>query len=197
MTTEKIRQLKRELRKEYKAKRKLVEENRKRDLDKSICDNILDSVSYRYADVVLMFYPTQYEINLLTVFEKALQDGKKVAFPRCVAKGIMKFYYAQSKEDFEVSSYGIYEPKTSCEEYVENSARHPLCLVPCLCAYTDGTRLGYGGGYYDRFLSRFEGISMSVQYEENLYEQIPFEKRYDKKTDMVVTERAVYIVGKN
>jgi hypothetical protein len=38
---------------------------------------------------------------------------------------------------------------------------------------------------------------MSVQYEENLYEQIPFEKRYDKKTDMVVTERAVYIVGKN
>ena len=196
MTTEKIRQLKRELRAEYKAKRKAVACEEKQLLDENIRHNILNSVSYKYADVVLMFYPTQYEIDILEVFERAKKDGKRVAFPRCVSKGIMKFYFANGIEDFEKNSYGINEPETCCEEYKTGSAKHPLCLVPCLCAFTDGTRLGYGGGYYDRFLSHFEGISMCVQYERHLFEGIPFEKRYDKKTDILVTEKAVYVVGK-
>lgn len=196
MTTEKIRQLKRELRAEYKAKRKNVSCDEKSLLDGNICRNILNSVSYKYADVVLMFYPTQYEIDILEVFDKAKKDKKRVAFPRCVSKGIMKFYFAESEDDFEKNSYGINEPKLSCEEYENVCAKHPLCLVPCLCAFTDGKRLGYGGGYYDRFLSHFDGISMCVQYERHLFGEIPFEKRYDKTTDILVTEKAVYVVGK-
>lgn len=196
MTTEKIRLLKKELRVQFKEKRKKLDKQEKKMLDEKISTNILDSVSYEYADVVLMFYPTLYEIDLLNVFEKARMDGKKVAFPRCVSKGIMRFYFAENENDFEKSSYGISEPKTHCEEYVPGCAKHPLCIVPCLCAFTDGARLGYGGGYYDRFLSHFDGISMCVQYEQNLFDSIPFDKRYDKKTDIVVTEKAVYVVGK-
>lgn len=195
MTVQEIRQQKKELRTTFKAKRRTLNPKHKAELDKAVCNGILESVSYKHADVVLMFYPTEYEIDVLEVFEKAKQDGKRVAFPRCVSKSVMKFYFAESLEDFEKSKYGINEPRLSCEEYEQGTYSHPLCIVPCLCAFTDGKRLGYGGGYYDRFLSHFDGISMCVQYEQNLYEQIPFEKRYDKKTDAVVTERAVYVVG--
>ena len=196
MATEKIRLLKKELRLQFKEKRKNLDKQKKTELDGKISANIMKSVSYEYADVVLMFYPTLYEIDLLDVYEKAKADGKRVAFPRCVSRGIMKFYFAEKENDFEKSSCGISEPKTHCEEYVPGCAKHPLCIVPCLCAFTDGARLGYGGGYYDRFLSHFDGISMCVQYEQNLFDGIPFDKRYDKKTDIVVTEKAVYVVGK-
>ena len=196
MSTEITRQQKKELRAMLKAKRKQIAADIKKQLDKNICNNILNSVSYRYADVVLMFYSAEYEIDVLGVFEKALQDGKRVAFPKCVSKGVMKFYFVSTKQDFITGSYGILEPKDTCEQYNPAAAVHPLCIVPCLCAYTDGKRLGYGGGYYDRFLSSFDGISMCVQYEDFLFEQIPFDKRYDKKTDIIVTEKAVYVVGK-
>ena len=195
MTIQEIRQQKKELRTIYKAKRHTLTSECKAELDAVICTQILESISYKYADVVLMFYPTEYEINILPIFEKAKADGKKVAFPKCVSKGIMKFYLAETEADFEKSRYGINEPREGCKEYTDGSAMHPLCIVPSLCAFTDGRRLGYGGGYYDRFLAHFEGISMCVQYEQNLHEDIPFEKRYDKKTDVVVTEKAVYVVG--
>ena len=195
MTTEKIRQLKKELRTEYKEKRKSLAAEEKKVLDQSICQNILNSVSYKYADAVLMFYPTDREIDIRAIFEKAKQDGKKVAFPRCVARGIMKFFFAESVADFERSSYGILEPKESAAEYVNDDFCHPVCIVPSLCATFEGKRLGYGGGYYDRFLSSFKGISMCTQYEMCIKDDIPFEKRYDKKTDIVVTEKAVYVVG--
>lgn len=195
MTTEEIRALKRKLRKQLKDKRQELDKEEKKLLDGKITQNILNSVSYKYADAVLMFYPTENEIDIKEVFSRAKADGKRVAFPRCVSKGIMKFYFAQSEQDFERSSYGILEPKEGCEEYNGEAYLHPLCVVPCLCACHDGKRLGYGGGFYDRFLASFGGISMSVQYEDFIVDDLPFEKRYDKKTDIIVTEKAVYVVG--
>lgn len=196
MTTEQIRQAKRALRGEYKKKRSEIPSCQRKILDEKICKNITDSVSFEYADVVLVFYPTVQEIDIRAVFDVARKQGKRLAFPRCVSKGVMKFYFADNEESFERSAYGILEPKEECEECVCDSFSHPLCLVPSLCVCPDGSRLGYGGGFYDRFLSSFDGISMCVQYEEFICDSIPFEKRYDKKVDAVVTEKAVYVVGK-
>ena len=93
MTIQEIRQQKKELRTTFKAKRRTLTSEYKAELDKALCTRILESVSYKYADVVLMFFSTEYEIDILPVFEKAVKDGKRVAFPRCMEKGIMKFYY--------------------------------------------------------------------------------------------------------
>lgn len=197
MSTEEIRQKKRELRGIFKEKRKSMRESEKAILDKEICDNILKSVSYKYADVLLVFSPTEKEVNIKEVIKKAWTDGKKTVFPKCESKGIMNFYVVETDEDLKKGSYGIYEPDTEkCKPFEAENAKHPLCITPCLCASTDGKRLGYGGGYYDRFLSKFCGISMSVVYGEFLCDDIPFDKRYDKKTDIVVTEKGVYVVEK-
>lgn len=196
MSIEEIRQKKRELRRLYKEKRRNIDGDEKKRLDEKICSNILNSVSYKYADVVLAFCPTEREVDIRAVTAAAKRDGKRVAFPRCESKGIMKFYFVDDEKDLKAGSYGIYEPIEGSEPYSEEKAAHPVCIVPCLCADVDGKRLGYGGGYYDRFLSSFKGISLSTVYEEFIFVDIPFEKRYDRRTDIVVTEKGVRVVEK-
>ena len=192
MTTQEIRDTKKEIRKINKQKRAELSREIKAELDQKILGFVENSVSYKYADVVLMFCPTDEEINILPLFEKARKDGKRVAFPKCFSQGIMKFFYVDDLSLLKEGKYGIKAPEGG-EEFT--LSEHPLCIVPCLAAAKDGTRLGYGGGFYDRFLSKFSGISVCVQYEDFVYEKLPQEKRYDKKFDVLVTERSVRVIG--
>lgn len=192
MSTEQIRNDKREIRKINKQKRAELQDIIKSERDAKICKAIIDSVSFKYADTLLMFCPTNQEINILPVFEAAMKSGKRVAFPKCYAKGIMKFYYVDDLSLLKEGKYGIKAPEEG-EEFEESL--HPLCIVPSLAATKKGTRLGYGGGFYDRFLHKFEGISMCVQYDEFVMEELPQEKRYDKKFDVLVTESGVCVIG--
>lgn len=193
MSTEQIRNDKREIRKVNKQKRADMDKAIKAQLDQKICDYIVNSMSFKYADVLLMFCPTHEEINILPLFEAAKKEGKRVAFPRCYAKGIMKFFYVDDLTLLKEEKYGIKAPDEG-EEFT--SSLHPLCLVPCLSATKSGTRLGYGGGFYDRFLHKFDGISMCVQYDEFVTDELPQERRYDKKFDVLVTESGVFAVGR-
>lgn len=193
MSTEEIRNQKREIRKINKQKRAEIQKDIKAEHDARICDYIINSMSFKYADVLLMFCPTNEEINILPLFEAAKNAGKRVAFPKCFAKGIMKFFYVDDISLLVEGKYGIKAPEEG-EEFV--SSIHPLCIVPSLAATKKGTRLGYGGGFYDRFLHKFEGISMCTQYDEFVTDQLPQEKRYDKKIDVLVTESGVFVVGK-
>lgn len=193
MATQEIRELKRALRKEFKSRRERLDKSVKAALDEKIRSRILNSQSFKYADTVLMFCPTESEVDILPIFEKALSLGKRVAFPRCKKRPDMDFFYVTSLDGLTANSYGIKEPDLSCEKF--EGSLHPFCIVPCLSSSKNGYRLGYGGGFYDKFLSKFEGISASVVYEDFLSEKIPTEKRYDKKTDLIITEKGVFIVG--
>ncbi len=193
MSTEQIRNEKKEIRKINKQKRADMDKTIKAELDAKICDFIKNSVSFKYADTVLMFHPTEEEINILPVFEAARKNGKRVAFPKCFGKGIMKFFYVDDLSLLKQGKYGIKAPNE--DEELEASA-HPLCIVPSLSATKKGTRLGYGGGFYDRFLHKFDGISMCVQYDGFVTDELPQEKRYDKKFDILVTESGVCVIGK-
>ena len=191
MSTEEIRNKKRQLRQENKKIRAEIKGNIKAETDAVICEYIIQSMSFKYADTVLMFYPTEEEINILPVFETARKEGKRVAFPKCFSKGTMKFYYVDDLSLLVEGRYGIKEPE---ETEMFDFSLHPLCIVPSLAATKKGTRLGYGGGFYDRFLHKFEGISMCVQYDELVTDELPQERRYDKKFDVLVTESGVCVV---
>ena len=193
MSTEKTRLDKAQIRKINKAKRAEMPRDKKQLLDGKICEHIINSMSFKYSDTLLMFCPTDEEIDILPLFYAAKNSGKRVAFPRCFSKGIMKFFYVDDLSLLKEGKYGIKAPD-EVEEFV--SSVHPLCIVPSLAASKNGTRLGYGGGFYDRFLSKFDGISMCVQYDEFLAENLPQEKRYDKKFDVLVTESGVCVIGK-
>ena len=192
MSTEQIRNDKKEIRKINKQKRAEMDKGIKMERDGKICDYIINSMSFKYADVLLMFCPTDEEIDIMPLFDAAKRNGKRVAFPNCFGKGIMKFYYVDDLTMLKEGKYGIKAPDEG-EEF--DTSAHPLCIVPCLAATKKGTRLGYGGGFYDRFLHKFEGISMCVQYDEFVTDDLPQEKRYDKKFDVLVTESGVCVIG--
>ncbi len=193
MTTAEIKQKKNTIRQQYKLRRAELDEALKSLYDKNILDNILSSQSFKYSDTVLLFHPLANEVNLLPLFDVAKALGKKVAFPKCFTGGVMKFYFTDDLKELQKGKYGIYEPKDTCTLF-EGSV-HPLCIVPCLCADKSGMRLGYGKGFYDRFLKDFEGISACVVYEEFISEKLPSEKRYDKKCDLIITQKEVLVVG--
>lgn len=196
MTTQQIREAKRLIRKENKEKRAALSPELKDSLDGKICSFLINSMSFRYADVLLMFCPKEREIDITPVFCEAKKCGKRVAFPRCVSKGVMKFYFVESLDELTEGKYGTREPAENPDKEF-TSSEHPLCIVPCLAADKRGYRVGYGGGYYDRFLSHFDGISACVQYEMFVTQDgVPVEKRYDKKTDLLITDGGVTVVGK-
>lgn len=192
MTTQEIRNKKNRIRKENKKRRAEMDREIKGIYDDKICENIVTSVSFDYADTVLMFYPTEHEADILPVFDIARKTGKRAAFPKTYDGRVMKFFYVDNLSDMQKGRYGIYEPREG-EEFTE--ALHPLVIVPCLAASKKGERLGYGGSFYDRFLKGFEGISMCICYESFVQDELPQEKRYDKKVDIILTENGVTVVG--
>ena len=97
----------------------------------------------------------------------------------------MKFYKTNSAEDLEIGMYNIYEPKSYCEEY--KSKNNDLIIVPCLSVDKENYRIGYGKGYYDKFLKNFSGISICPCYKEMLTDKLPTDK-YDIKINILVTQ---------
>lgn len=179
-----------ELRKKYRSVRAQV---KNRDsLSEKICDLTLGSDIYARADTVLCYWPVASEVNTGRIILKALNDKKKVALPKCTDKnGNMTFYYINSLSDLKEGMYGIMEPQecNKAEFFSEDS----VCIVPGLSFDKAGYRLGYGKGYYDRFLSCFCGKSIGVCFEDCLSTNLPVNE-FDKKVDFIITDKTIYTI---
>ncbi len=189
-----IRKHKIDLRKQHLERRSAIPAETRAVRDEKICKNILSSAAYRYADVLLLYYPIKGEVNVLPVMEAAVNAGKKVAFPRCRAEDhSMTFYYTSSQSDFEKGSYGLQEPLTDLPVFdpEDISRKNVLCIVPAVVYDRRGYRVGYGGGYYDRFFGKYKPASVGVVYEEFILRSVPH-GRFDISVDVVVSERGIY-----
>lgn len=183
-----INQEKKTLRAEYSALRNSLTDIEAKSA--SICDLLINSDLFKNADTVLLYWSVGSEVVTHKMIDKALSDSKKVALPKCIDKdGNMLFYYVVSLSDLSNGMYGIKEPVT--DKLYDISDSCSICLVPGLCFTKDGYRLGYGKGYYDRFLSDFQGVSVGLCFEDCLAEYLPVDM-YDKKVDYVITDKRIY-----
>lgn len=196
MTISDIRAKKNALRKKYKKIRADIVTDGKTELDSAMTDVVLSSMSYKYCKTVLLFCSFKDEPDTSEIAKKALKDGKRVFYPKSYDGGIVRFFKVNSLDDLSDSGmFGIKEPSENSEEYKANGTSE-LCLVPGLCFDRNGYRIGYGKGYYDRFLAKFAGISAGFAYSGCISEEpIVFEKRYDKHVDMIFTEKGVDIIA--
>ena len=189
-----IRKHNTEIRKQHLEKRSAIPLEVRKKRDEKICRNILSSAAFRYADVILMYYPVKGEVDILPLMEAAISAGKQVAFPRCHAEDhTMTFHYVSSEEDFEKGSYGLREPFAALPYFdpATDGDKNVLCIVPAVVYDRRGFRIGYGGGYYDRFFGIFKPASIGVAYEEFIVKNVPH-GRYDISVDVVVSERGIY-----
>lgn len=139
---------------------------------REICARILESDAYAAADVLLLYAALGDEIDLLAIAHDAWRRGKTVAYPRCLDKdGHMAFFTVDSPERLRSASFGIPEPDDSCPAW--QGEGNALCILPALAVDSDGHRLGYGKGYYDRFLANFQGKTMCAVYSVCRAERLP------------------------
>ena len=93
---------------------------------------------------------------------------------------------APTLDELERGAYSIPEPRADAEVF--SHRRHALCIVPALAFDRRGFRLGYGGGYYDKFLKEFDGVSLGVTYDALIADKLPTGV-YDVPVDVIITER--------
>ncbi|MBQ3418373.1 MAG: 5-formyltetrahydrofolate cyclo-ligase [Ruminococcus sp.] len=179
------------LRRFFLQKRKiLLEKNpeKKRSLDLEIQSRLLMSEEYRSASLVLCYVSRDFEIDTLGVILAALSNGKRVAAPKCEDDGSMRFYPISSLSDLKTGSFGIKEPKEGIRPLEDLSGS--ICICPALCCDMRGYRVGFGKGYYDRFLKTYEGSTLSLCYSDALIPAINADA-YDIPVHIVVTDEFI------
>lgn len=183
-----IKEEKKLLRAKYTEIRALVADKEAK--SEAMYDYLISSSFYECADTVLLYWSTSSEVITHKMINKALSDGKRLALPKCIDKnGNMLFYYIKSAEDLIDGMYGIKEPAT--DELADSFSDSDICIVPGLSFTEDGYRLGYGKGYYDRFLQNFPGTSIGLCYEDCLAQSLPIDQ-YDKKVNYIITDKTIY-----
>ena len=187
---------KKELRSYIKTKRKSVEN--KAEKDSLVAQNLLSLDEIKKADTVLCYISLDDEICTDEIVRVLLDSGKSVGAPYCVDNnGNMDFYYITDFDDLRIQSFGVREPVIEkCKKVT--SFDNTIIILPGLCFDSNGNRLGYGKGYYDRFLQIHSLISVGLCYNSLIVKKVPTDM-YDKKADIIVTENDIIRinVGKN
>ena len=115
-----------------------------------LCRRVLETESYRTAKTIYGYLPFNQEVNTLPLLLQALADGKQVALPKCCGRE-MRFVLVEDLTCVQPSRFGAPEPIADAPVAEDRQA---LVLMPGLAFDATGHRMGYGGGYYDRFLTR-------------------------------------------
>lgn len=195
-----LRDEKNALRQQYKQMRRELAPQQKEQMDRKIEKRICSLISFRYAKTVLLYYPKSTEIDTLSIMEEALRQGKQVGFPVTQPGGKMDFRLVKDPDTQMVPGpFGVPEPRADCplfDKEATGAAKDTLVLVPGLSFDKDGYRLGYGNGYYDRYLENFNATSIGLVYQDFLAGRLP-RGRYDRCVDLLVTEKGVKFLGKN
>lgn len=183
--------MKNELRDVYK-KKLFSQSNDSRELNsKRISENLFTQPEWIHANIIGLVLSKKFEVDTINIIKQAWKEGKKVAIPKCIPKGRkMEFYIFTSFEQTEVVYYGLQEPIVEQTEFIASESIDTI-VVPGLAFSKEGSRLGFGGGYYDRYLSTYGGNMLALVYECQLSDEIPMEE-HDIVIPKIITENNVY-----
>ena len=190
MQIKNLKKFKINLRSKYREIRVMMSQNKKEIMDKEIEEKFFSLYKYKKANIVLIYVSKEIEVNTLDIIKKMWLDNKIVGVPKCNGDDkSMDFYIIKSFDDLEKGMFGLLEPSIlRCKKITDYSTG--LCVVPGFCFDFSGYRLGYGHGYYDRFLSRFNGTTVGFCYSNCTSFKLPHGK-YDKCVDILVTDRYI------
>lgn len=153
--------MKAELRKQVLQEMKAIPREQKQAMDRALTERFLKHPFYNEAKVIATYLSFPHEFQTQELIEQAMKDGKKVLIPKTYPKGRMDFV-VYNPQQLVKTSFGLLEPQGDLE--VVDASQIDLIHVPGLAVTTEGYRIGYGGGYYDRYLEHFTGHSMSTIY---------------------------------
>ncbi|MDU6267171.1 MULTISPECIES: 5-formyltetrahydrofolate cyclo-ligase [Streptococcus] len=162
--------MKSELRKQVLHEMKAIPRTQKVTLDLALTERLLQHPFYQEAEVIATYLSFSHEFQTQELIEQALKDGKKVLIPKTYPKGRMDFV-VYDPQQLVKTSFGLLEPQGDLE--VVDASQIDLIHVPGLAFTTEGYRIGYGGGYYDRYLEHFSGHTLSTVYPCQVQQFMP------------------------
>lgn len=186
-----IEEQKIELRKNLRLSRSLLDEETRKRVDNGVFQNLISMFEFKGCGYLLTYVSVGEEVDTRAIISYALLHNKTVAVPRCIpSENKLEFYRIESLDELKQSRFGLLEPDADPDKKVEKSLCG-LCLVPGLSFDRFGNRLGYGGGYYDRYLERFSSVTIGLCRSHLLSEEkLPCDF-HDKQVKLILTEREI------
>ena len=170
------------LRKQIREKKRAMTPEEIETASQKLCQLFLTSELYRQAKTIYGYLPYNQEVRTVPMLEQALADGKRVAVPK-VYGDEMKFIYLTDLSRVEKGYAGIPEPVEDGPVADDPTA---LVLMPGLAFDREGHRIGYGGGFYDKFLAAEPTHpTLALCYEFQMVQELPVEE-FDIPVDMVL-----------
>ena len=174
--------MKKELRQTVLNQMKKLSGKEKEQADSWLTQRLLSSAAYQKAQVIATYLSMPHEVSTAAFIEQAQLDGKRVLVPKTYGQGRMIFVDFDGNR-LQKSSFGLMEPTS--EEAVDKT-EIDLIHVPGVVFNSQGFRIGYGGGYYDRYLADYTGASISTIYAVQQAEFTP------SQHDIAVKELIIY-----
>lgn len=184
---------KKEFRKAALIKRSKLTPEERAIKSKQIFRNLLELESFKKAKTVMVYMDFGSEVFTDPIIEYMLENGIRPVVPICQSetRTLKLSEIKDLKNDCQIGFYNIREPKEEFIRHVDVSDID-FVIVPGVAFSPDRFRLGYGGGYYDRFIEtlREDAVTCAVAFEEQIYEKVPVQS-HDKQIDFIVTDKRV------
>lgn len=174
--------MKSEIRKKYIEIRKNIKN--KEEKSEKIINTLLSSEFYKKATDVFVYVSTDDEVDTLTLIEKMLKDKKTLYAPKCTEKGFMEARKFERLSDLSLDKFGILAPSGEVSNHID------LIIVPGVAFNENLHRIGYGGGYYDRFLNDTDNVTCGLFFEEQRAEFSA--ESHDMPLDYIITDTKIY-----
>ena len=187
-----VNERKRALRARLRAGRDALSQDERSVADLLITAGVMSHPAFAQADVLLSYLGFGAEVATERILRYALDLGKEVALPRCEGPHTLRWYVVRGLNDLVKSPMGMEEPDPAvCVPLRGVAQARALCLVPGLAFDRRGYRIGYGGGYFDRFLASFEGTTMGLCREVELVDdllELGVVDKHDLPVNIVLTD---------
>lgn len=181
---------KKEIRKRILHKRARLEEQKRHEYSLAIAKKVITHPAFREADEIACYMTHGHEVDTQEIIKEAWRLHKKVSAPKVFGDD-MEFYYFQSFSELAPAAYGILEPPG--EHLAKTVGKHCLMIIPGAAFDPCGARIGYGKGYYDRYLERApECIRMALGFSFQVVKQIRQEE-HDIRMNYIITEEREYV----
>ncbi|HHU75013.1 MAG TPA: 5-formyltetrahydrofolate cyclo-ligase [Clostridiales bacterium] len=180
-----------DIRKNILKERSLLSESQRREFNQAIYQRLINSDLYQKSKIIFAFASFGSEVDTWTILDHAMHEGKRVYLPRVEGK-IMNFYELKDIQSLEPSKFGILEPKTEeANRYLVETDPNQIkvMIMPGLAFDTKGNRIGYGAGYYDKYLNSFPKdhfIKAAIAYDFQIFDYLVSDP-YDIPVDIIIT----------
>lgn len=175
------------LRKDILKRRSQLRDKEKEVKNRKIFDSLINLIEIKNARKICIYVSKSDETDTFCAIEHLISMDKAVYVPKSDKKNNkMSFYKINSLTELKIGAFSVLEPSEKNEKYICTD-NEDVCIVPALCFDKQGYRLGYGKGYYDRFLNDFNGIKIGICFDEFIREVLP-RFNTDIAVDMIISD---------